>query len=58
MGYTQAQRIEFMYKLYLQAEWDLYSTYINDEEEKPWANKLNLKDVLKQVDRKTLKLES
>ena len=58
LGYTRPQRIEFIYKLYLQADWDLYATYMYGEEEKPWANKLNLKDVLKQVDRKTLKLES
>ena len=58
MGYTRPQRIEFMYKLYLEADWDLFGTYINGEEEKPWANKLNLKGVLKQIDRKTLKLES
>lgn len=58
MGYSQSQRIEFLYMLYLQADWDLYGTYINGEEEKPWANEILLKDLLKQVDRKTLKHES
>lgn len=54
MGYSRPQRIEFMYKLYLEADWDLYGTYINGEEEKLWADEKSLKDVLKQIDRKTL----
>ena len=55
MGYARPQRIEFMYKLYLQADWDLYGTYINGKEEKLWADELSLKDVLRKIDRKTLK---
>lgn len=58
MGYTQSKRIEFMYKLYLEANWDLYATFMYGEEDKEWADEKLLKDVLKQVDRKILKHES
>ena len=58
MGYTRPQRIDFILKLYLEADCDLYATYMYGEEEKPWANEMSLKDVIRKVDDKTLKPKS
>ena len=48
----QARRIDFVYTLFMEYDWDKYQTYIEGKVEEEFADEIKLHDIIKRIDQK------